>query len=108
MGIKKEFGQKIRRMRQKRGLTQENLAEMIDVSQRTMSGIETGESFVTAETFDKLVAALDTTPENLFTVSHLKEPTELINEINMSLPLLEQEPQKLEFLYTVVQTLLKE
>lgn len=30
MGIKKQLGQKIRGMRQKRGLTQEKLAEMID------------------------------------------------------------------------------
>ena len=43
MGIKKELGIKIKRMRINRGLTQEQLAEMVDVSQRTMSGIEIGE-----------------------------------------------------------------
>ena len=46
MGIKKELGIKIKRMRINRGLTQEQLAEMVDVSQRTMSGIEIGENFV--------------------------------------------------------------
>lgn len=108
MGIKKQLGQKIRRMRQKRGLTQEKLAEMIDVSQRTMSGIETGESFVTAETFDRLVLALNTTPEDLFVVNHLKDPSELSSEIKSALTVFEHEPQKLEFLYKVVQTLLKD
>lgn len=73
-----------------------------------MSGIETGESFVTAETFDRLVSALNTTPEDLFVVNHLKEPTELVNEIKSALIIFEQEPQKLEFLYKIVQTLLKD
>lgn len=105
MGIKKEFGQKIRRMRQRRGLTQEQLAEMIDVSQRTLSGIETGESFVTAETFDKLVSALNTTSEELFITEHLKEPSELVREIKDTLVYIEKEPQKLEFLYKIVRYL---
>ena len=50
MGIKKELGIKIKRMRAKRGLTQEKLAELVDISQRTLSGIENGENFCTAET----------------------------------------------------------
>lgn len=50
MGVKEELGKKIKRMRLNRGLTQEQLAEAVDVSQRTLSGIEIGENFVTAET----------------------------------------------------------
>lgn len=108
MGIKKEFGQKIRRMRLKKGLTQEKLAELIDVSQRTLSGIETGDSFVTAETFDRLVSALNTTPEDLFFISHLKPVSELKNEIISALSTFEDEPQKIEFLYKIVQLLLRD
>ena len=59
MGIKKELGIKIKRMRINRGLTQEQLAEMVDVSQRTMSGIEIGENFVTAETLDKIIPGIN-------------------------------------------------
>ena len=58
MGIKSELGQKIRRMRLKRNLTQEELAEKVDINQRTLSGIELGENFVTAETLDKLARLL--------------------------------------------------
>jgi len=43
MGIKKELGLKIKRMRTKLSLTQEELAEKIDISQRTLAGIEIGE-----------------------------------------------------------------
>ena len=41
-------------MRINRGLTQEQLAEAVDVSQRTLSGIEIGENFVTAKLQTKL------------------------------------------------------
>ena len=58
MGIKEELGKKIKRMRINRGLTQEQLAEAVDVSQRTLSGIEIGENFVTAETLDKIIKGL--------------------------------------------------
>lgn len=108
MGIKTEFGQKIRRMRQKQGLTQEQLAELVDVSQRTLSAIETGDSFVTSDTFDKLVLALKTTPENLFSTSHLKNVEDLSKEISAALPIIEKDPIKLEFLYKIVQTFLND
>ena len=81
MGIKEELGKKIKRMRINRGLTQEQLAEAVDVSQRTLSGIEIGENFVTAETLDKIIKALNTTSEDLFATNHLKEEQELVEEI---------------------------
>ena len=37
--IKKQLGAKIKRLRQKRGLTQEQFAERIDIATRTLSGI---------------------------------------------------------------------
>ena len=54
MGIKKDLGIKIKRMRLKRGMTQESLSEAVNISQRTLSGIEIGENFCTAETLDKI------------------------------------------------------
>ena len=53
MGIKKELGKKIKKMRLAKGYTQEALSEMVDISQKALSSIEIGENFVTAETFDK-------------------------------------------------------
>jgi transcriptional regulator with XRE-family HTH domain len=52
MGIKKQLGIKIKRIRKHKGLTQEQLAEKVELSLRTMSGIEIGENFVTADTLD--------------------------------------------------------
>lgn len=108
MGIKQELGQKIRRMRINRGLTQEQLAEKVDVSQRTMSGIELGENFVTAETLDRIIIALDTTTEDLFATNHLKAPEILVKEIQDDIILISKQQQKLEILYNIVKALKRE
>lgn len=50
MDVKKELGNKIKRIRQKEGLTQEQFAEKINIATRTLAGIEIGESFVSAQT----------------------------------------------------------
>lgn len=106
MGIKKDLGKKIKRMRIKRGLTQEALSEAVEISQRTLSGIEIGENFCTAETLDKIINALETTPEELFALDHLKQEKDLINELCSSIHQLDGE--KLEIAYKVVKGLLKE
>lgn len=108
MGIKQDLGIKIKRMRKKRGMTQEQLAEVLDISLRTLSGIEIGENFVTADTLDKIVVALDTTNEDLFATEHLKTPQELVDEIISDVKSVKKEPEKLENIYKVVKSLMKE
>lgn len=108
MGVKEELGKKIKRMRLNRGLTQEQLAEAIDISQRTLSGIEIGENFVTAETLDKIIKALNTTTEELFATTHLKEEDDLIKEIQNSIKYIAKDPAKLDILYNVTKSLTKE
>lgn len=95
-------------MRINRGLTQEQLSEVIDISQRTLSGIEIGENFVTAETLDKLIKALNTTTEELFATNHLRNSDEIINEILKDIKVISTNPTKLDILYNVVKGLIKE
>ena len=108
MGIKKELGKKIKRMRLNRGLTQEQLAEAIDVSQRTLSGIEIGENFMTAETLDNIIKALNTTSDELFAINHLKDDDKKVEEILHDIEYISQNTEKLDILYNVVKSLLKE
>ena len=44
MGIKKELGKKIKRMRLAKGYTQDKLSEIVDISQKALSSIEVGEN----------------------------------------------------------------
>lgn len=73
MNIKKTLGEKIKRVRKQRGYTQEQLAERIDIAPRNLSKIEVGACFVTAETLEKLLVALNVTTEELFANDHIKD-----------------------------------
>ena len=95
-------------MRINRGLTQEQLSEAADISQRTLSGIEIGENFVTAETLDKLIKVLNTTSEELFATNHLRSNEEIVNEIVANLKIISQNSEKLDILYNVTKGLMKE
>ncbi|MEI8042375.1 MAG: helix-turn-helix transcriptional regulator [Verrucomicrobiota bacterium] len=55
---RKVFGEAIRRYRRKAGLTQEGLAERVDVSPRYIQSVEAGEYFPSLATLVRLRAVL--------------------------------------------------
>ena len=73
INVKKLFGQRIKELRIKKGLTQEQLSELISVGERNLSKIECGKSFVKAETIAKLIKSLDVEPKELFDFSVQKD-----------------------------------
>lgn len=108
MDIKKSFGEKIKRFRKKRNLTQEQLAEMVDISSRNLSKIELGVCFVKAETLEKLLKALDVSTEELFANEHLKSEAELLENINFYLDIAKNNRQTLERIYKILRDLIEE
>ena len=106
MGVKKELGKKIKAMRLQKGFTQEKLSEMADISQKALSSIETGENFITAETLDKLLIALDVTLQELFATDSVKEPEELLKLINENIAKICNNSQKLEIIYNLTKSLI--
>ncbi len=108
MGIKKLLGEKIKKIRLSKGYTQEELSEMIEVSQRTLSGIERGVNFLTAETLDKIVKVFNISVNDLFMVDHLKESRDLVKELQEIIDRLENNPTKLQEVYKVVKVILNE
>jgi transcriptional regulator with XRE-family HTH domain len=107
MSIKKELGKKIKNFRISKGYTQEKLSEMINISQKALSSIEIGENFVSAETFDKLVKALDTTAEELFATNKFKDSEELIRHINENIAKISDNSEKLEIIYNLTNSLVR-
>lgn len=101
VNIKKQLGAKIKRLRQKNGLTQEQFAERIDIATRTLSGIETGENFVTAETLEKIFKALDVSGSELFAFDHIKPQEELVSEIIEDVQKL-KDRDKIETVYKII------
>ncbi len=108
MGVKNLLGKKIKKLRIINGYTQEELAEKIDISQRALSGIETGKNFLTAETLDKLVQVLNIKYSELFCIDHYYDTKVLINDLNAKIISLKNCPEKLREIYRVINALLNE
>lgn len=66
--LKKAFGGNLRFVRKSKKITQERLAEMVDIDIRQLARIEAGESFATAETIEKLSEKLEVAVNILFKI----------------------------------------
>ena len=66
MDIRKIFGSNIIKYRLKKGYTQEKLAELAEISDKVISPIETGRSFIKLEDMPKLCEVLEVEPFQLF------------------------------------------
>ncbi len=73
---KYKFGNEICRLREQKGLTQGELAAMMDVTDKAVSKWENGQAIPRMDKFELLAAALDTTVEYLLAVS--KDGTSVI------------------------------
>ena len=79
--IKYLFGRKIKELRLKRKLSQEELAEKIEIAERNLSKIECGKSFIRAEKIGRLAEALGVSPKDLFDFEHQKGLDEIREEL---------------------------
>src|SRR5271157_3927945 len=66
MNIKRILGENIKKYRKMVGLTQDQLAEKLEVGPKHLSNIEIGRKFVTAELLEKLSSILKVSPSSLF------------------------------------------
>ncbi len=102
MKLKHNVGRRIKEIRKKRGFSQEKLAELVDIEQNTLSCIETGNNFCTAETLEKIITALGIEPAELFDFGHQKANDELLVEINT---MLKNTPEKIPEAYKIIKAI---
>ena len=97
--IKKLFGLKLKQVRINKNLTQEKLAELVDINPRQLSRIESGNSFPSVSTLEKICTVLDVLPVDLFNFTD-KKLEELGERIKMpeSIENILESEQKLKFL----------
>lgn len=95
--FKKQLGQRIKELRIANNMTQEQLAEFVDMERTNLTRIESGRQFPNAENLEKFTKIFKITPNELFNISHHKSKQELIEEINMHLTHFDIE--KVKFLY---------
>lgn len=66
MDIKKRFGQKVKELRNKKGLSQESLALQAGIDRTYMPGIESGARNISIVVAEKIAKALDVPLYELF------------------------------------------
>ncbi len=103
MSIKKNLGNRIREIRISRSMTQETLAENINLSAKSLSQIELGNNFVSAETLEKLCSALEITPNVLFDFKYTDVPDDV--SLEQIIKRLKNNSNLLKTVYKIVMTL---
>lgn len=81
MNIKKLLGKKIQKIRKNRNITQERLAELVEIDTSSVSHIENGKYYPSAENLEKILNVLNVTPSELFTFESQATVEDLINEM---------------------------
>lgn len=108
--FKKHFGAKVKCYRENLGLSQEQLAEKIDVEPSTIGKLETGINFPNAKTIVNLINFFKLAPAELFNFGSkkpiLEKENELLNKILNEL--YEYDDKKLEYIYKIISYLNKD
>lgn len=99
----KLFGTRIKELREEKGLTQEDLAELIGVEYQTINRIENGVYFTNYSNLEKLAKAFNVSIDELFNYSHIKKKPKLIKEINAFLE--KSASKEIELIYKFVRAL---
>ena len=107
MSIKLEIGKQIKKLRIDNGYTQEKLSELIGISQRALSSIESGKNFISAETLENLLKIFNTNLEDFFSTNSFKEVDELLKMIYKNIEKIKDNPTKLEIIYNLIKSLTK-
>lgn len=73
MDNKKKLGKRIKELRKQKGLTQEKLAELINMEQNSISIIESGRNFPTLATLEKIANILEVNLSDFFNYEYLDD-----------------------------------
>jgi transcriptional regulator with XRE-family HTH domain len=103
MNIKKKLGSKIKEIRKSKKYTQEFVAEKIGIETKSLSNIERGLFYPTAENLEKISKILEVQPFELFDFEHHKSDEEIKKEI---LKTIEENPNKLKQIYKVLKAII--
>ena len=66
MDVKERIGKRIRELRQKKGISQEQLALRAEIDRTYMTSVEKGKRNISIQNIEKIINALETTFEEFF------------------------------------------
>jgi transcriptional regulator with XRE-family HTH domain len=102
---KELLGARIREIRKAHGLTQEQLAEMVDIEQKHVSRIELGKNYPTIDRLEKMATALNVPLISFFDFLHLENNDERNLNIEAMIRELDEDSRKMA--YKMIKAIIK-
>ena len=82
MDLKEMIGSRIQEIRNKKGITQDQLSEKVGISSKYLSSIERGKENPTLNTILKLAQSLEVKPDHFFIHLEIEDPGKRKSMIN--------------------------
>ena len=102
---KKLFGKRLKELREKRGMTQEELSNLLNIEWQHISRLENGKNLPSCTILISLAEIFDIDIRSLTKYEHLNENINIYNEINNLLKISNPEQKKL--FYKIMMSILK-
>lgn len=99
--LKSKLGLRIKYLRKSQNITQEKLAELINMDITSLSKIETGRNYPQPDTLEKISNALGVEVFNLFTFAENLSAKDYLDAINKNLQILKDNEEKMKLLYKI-------
>ena len=103
--INKKLGNRIKCLRLQRGLSQEQLAEAIDIATTSLSYVETGRGFMTLATLERLANVLNVDLYEIFQFSTIETNGEMYSYILKKLDIIKNDDEKIRITYNIIKSL---
>ncbi len=102
--IQKQLGEKIKKYRKIKGFSQEQLAEKIGIATNTLSSIERGNAFMTAQTLEKIIEIFNVKPQDIFTFVDNISEEDKYSYILKKLDFIKTDSDKLQIIYNIMKS----
>lgn len=99
------LGERIKELRKSRKMSQEALAEKIDVDPKHVSRIEVGKSYPSLDTLEQIALALGVELKEMFEFAHLHARADLTKDLHLMLK--EADDEKLKTAARVLRAILR-
>ena len=101
----KVLGDNVKKYRKQKGYSQEKFAELIGIGVTSLSLIERGKGFATAQTLEKISEILNVSVSILMNNCEIEDEKMLYKEILTHIKILEHDKDKLKLLHEYIKVL---
>ena len=106
MNLKQELGKNIKKYRKLNNITQERLAETVNIEINSISSIETGKFFPSPDNLVKIANTLNVSLSDLFDFRNDFTCNDYIDEINKNISFIKEDKTKLSAINSFIKELL--